>query len=40
MSLIPSRWVQPALFSVKTVAAAFLALWIGLWVGLPFRSGR
>lgn len=36
MSLIPSRWVQPALFSVKTVAAAFLALWIGLWVGLPF----
>lgn len=30
------RWLQPMLFSAKTVAAAFLALWIGLFVGLPF----
>ncbi|WP_202804753.1 FUSC family protein, partial [Novosphingobium sp. B-7] len=36
MFLFPKAWVQPLLFSAKTVAAGFLALWIGLWVGLPF----
>jgi len=35
MGLFPKSWNLPLLFSVKTVAAAFLALWIGLWVGLP-----
>ncbi|NMN03166.1 MULTISPECIES: FUSC family protein [unclassified Novosphingobium] len=35
MSLVPTRWLAPMLFSVKTVSAGFLALWIGLWVGLP-----
>ena len=36
MFLFPKAWVQPLLFSAKTVAAGFLALWIGLWVGVPF----